>query len=328
MDRELALEMVRVTEAAAIAAGRLMGRGDKIAADQAAVDAMRRMLHTVSIRGTVVIGEGELDEAPMLYIGEQVGNGQGDPVDVAVDPLEGTNLVAKGLPGSIAVMAIAPEGYLLHAPDMYMEKLVTGRYGRGVMDFEAPIGDNLRALARSSGRDVGDLTVVVLDRPRHAELIANIRKTGARIKLITDGDVTPAVAACVDGSGVDMLAGIGGAPEGVLAAAAVKCLGGEMVGRLAPETDEEARRAESMGLASVRQILGLNDLVRGEDALFVATGITDGDILQGVRYSPHAVTTESVVMRSLTGTVRFVKAEHRLEQKLRYGKHPQREEAL
>lgn len=326
MDRELALEMVRVTEAAAIAAARLMGRGDKIAADQAAVDAMRRTLETVAIQGRVVIGEGEMDEAPMLYIGELVGNGQGDPVDVAVDPLEGTNLVAKGLNGSIAVMAIGPAGSLLHAPDMYMDKLVTGSAGRGVIDLDAPIGDNLRALARASGRDVSDLTVVVLDRERHQNLIAGIREAGARIKLITDGDVTPAVAACLEGSGVDMLAGSGGAPEGVLAAAAVKCLEGEMVARLLPEDEAQRERAESMGVRPVDRILTLDDLIRGDDVLFVATAITDGDFLHGVRYTKDATRTESVVMRSLTGTVRFVEAEHRLEKKLRFGKKPGRGE--
>jgi fructose-1,6-bisphosphatase II len=328
VDRELALEMVRVTEAAAIASGRIMGRGDKIAADQAAVDAMRHMLDTVAIQGVVVIGEGEMDEAPMLYIGEHVGSGQGDPVDVAVDPLEGTNLVAKGLPGAIAVMALAPAGCLLHAPDMYMEKLVAGPSGRDVLSLDQPIEDNVRALAAATDRDPRDLTVVVLDRPRHAELIAGIRRTGARIKLISDGDVTPAVAACLDGSGTDLLAGIGGAPEGVLAAAAVKCLGGEMLARLHYESDEEKERARAMGVDPLDKVLTLDDLVQGDDALFVATGITDGDLLQGVRYHRHMVTTHSVVMRSLTGTVRFVTAEHRLEQKLRYGKRPQREEAL
>lgn len=327
MDRELALEMVRVTEAAAIASGRLMGRGDKIAADQAAVDAMRRMLDTVSIAGTVVIGEGEMDEAPMLYIGERVGMALGDPVDIAVDPLEGTSLVSKGLPGAIAVMAIAPPGCLLHAPDMYMDKLVTGPAGRGVLDFEAPIGDNLGRLAKASGRDRSELTVVVLDRPRHAELIRDIRQTGARIKLISDGDVAPAVAACLTGSGVDVLAGIGGAPEGVLAAAAVKCLGGEMFARLSPQSTSETERAEDMGILPVDKVLALEDLVHGDDALFVATGITDGDFLTGVRYQRDAVTTHSVVMRSLTGTIRFVQAEHRLEQKLRYGKRPLSEDS-
>ncbi len=322
MDRELALEMVRVTEAAAIAAARVMGRGDKIAADQAAVDAMRSALRTVAIQGRVVIGEGELDEAPMLFIGEQVGNGDGDPVDVAVDPLEGTNLVAKGMNGAIAVMAIGPAGSLLHAPDMYMDKLVTGAAGRGVMDLDAPIGDNLRALAHASGRPVNDLTVVVLDRDRHRELIAGIRDAGARIKLISDGDVTPAVAACLEGSGVDMLAGSGGAPEGVLAAAAVKCLEGEMVARLLPEDDIQRERAEAMGVRPIDRILRLDDLIRGDDVLFVATAITDGDFLHGVRYTKDATRTESVVMRSLTGTVRFVEAEHRLEKKRRFGRTP------
>jgi len=320
LDRELALEMVRVTEAAAIEAGRWMGRGDKIAADQAAVDAMRRMLDTVAIAGTVVIGEGEMDEAPMLFIGEHVGSGLGDPVDVAVDPLEGTNLVAKGLPGAIAVMALAPSGHLLHAPDMYMEKLVAGPAGRGVLDLDAPIADNLTALARAQDRSVADLTVVVLERPRHRDLIAEVRRAGARIKLISDGDVAPAVAACLEGAGVDLLAGIGGAPEGVLAAAAVRCLGGEMLARLFPEEESEADRARAMGINPVNRVLTLDDLVQGEDALFVASGITDGDFLRGVHYDVDAVTTHSVVMRSLTGTVRFVQAEHRLERKARFGK--------
>ncbi len=312
--------MVRVTEAAAILAGRWMGRGDKIAADQAAVDAMRRMLDTVAIAGTVVIGEGEMDEAPMLYIGERVGSGLGDPVDVAVDPLEGTNLVAQGRPGAIAVMALAPAGHLLHAPDMYMDKLVAGPAGRGVLDLDAPIGENVAALAKAQDRPVEDITVVVLDRPRHADLIAGVRRVGARIQLISDGDVSPAVAACLPGAGVDLLAGIGGAPEGVLAAAAVRCLGGTMVARLYPEEAAEADRARSMGIDPVDRLLTLDDLVRGNDALFVATGITDGEILKGVRYGADAVTTHSVVMRSLTGTVRFVQAEHRLERKAQFGK--------
>ncbi len=312
--------MVRVTEAAAILAGRWLGRGDKIAADQAAVDAMRRMLDTVAIAGTVVIGEGEMDEAPMLYIGERVGSGLGDPVDVAVDPLEGTNLVAQGRPGAIAVMALAPAGHLLHAPDMYMDKLVAGPAGRGVLDLDAPIGENVAALARAQDRPVEDITVVVLDRPRHADLIAGVRRVGARIQLISDGDVSPAVAACLPGAGVDLLAGIGGAPEGVLAAAAVRCLGGTMMARLYPEEAAEADRARSMGLDPVDRLLTLDDLVRGNDALFVATGITDGEILKGVRYGADAVTTHSVVMRSLTGTVRFVQAEHRLERKAQFGK--------
>lgn len=316
MERELALEFVRVTEAAAIAASRLMGRGDKNGADQLAVDAMRSMLDTVNIRGTVVIGEGEMDEAPMLYIGENIGAGQGDPVDIAVDPLEGTNLVSKGLPGSIAVMAVAPRGCLLHAPDMYMEKIVSGPAGKGIIQLDLPIEENLNRLARASNKEVTDLTAVVLDRPRHQELIQRIRACGARIKLITDGDVSPAVAACIADTGIDLLVGIGGAPEGVIAAAAVKSLGGEMQARLLPEDDAQHKRAQQMGIEDPGRVLGLDDLVRGDDVLYVATGITDGDILTGVRYGSQFCTTHSVVMRSLSGTIRFVHADHRLDRKV------------
>ncbi len=320
MERELALEFVRVTEAAALAAGRLMGRGDKNGADQLAVDAMRSMLDTVNIQGTVVIGEGELDEAPMLYIGEHIGAGTGDPVDIAVDPLEGTNLVAKGSPGAIAVMAVAPRGRLLHAPDMYMEKIVTGPAGLGCIDLDAPVAENLKRLARSSNKDVTDLTVVVLDRDRHRALIEQIRDAGARIKLITDGDVSPAVAACVSDSGVDMLIGLGGAPEGVIAAAAVKCLGGEMKARLKPENEQQTERMRSMGITEPTRVLSLDDLVEGDDVIYVATGITDGDLLKGVRYGSLYSTTHSVVMRSLTGTVRYVTADHHNDLKKTNGK--------
>ncbi|MCY0879187.1 MAG: class II fructose-bisphosphatase [Firmicutes bacterium] len=315
MERELALEFVRVTEAAAIQAGRLMGRGDKNGVDKLAVDAMRAMLDTVDIRGTVVIGEGEMDEAPMLYIGEDIGDGQGEPVDIAVDPVEGTNLVAKGLPGAIAVMAVAPRGCLLHAPDMYMEKIVTGPAGRGVISLDAPIEDNLKALAERLGKPVTDLTLVILDRERHQDLIERVRRVGARIRLISDGDVSPAVAACVPGSGIDMMVGIGGAPEGVLAAAAVKCLGGEMQARLLPEDSSQEERVRRMGLSHPRQLLSLDDLVRGDDVLYVATAITDTDLLDGVHYGPQFCSTHSVVMRSLTGTVRYVHAEHQLNRK-------------
>ncbi|MHB1955370.1 MAG: class II fructose-bisphosphatase [Sulfobacillus sp.] len=320
MERELALEFVRVTEAAALAAGRLMGRGDKNGADQLAVDAMRSMLDTVNIQGTVVIGEGEMDEAPMLYIGEQIGAGVGDPVDIAVDPLEGTNLIAKGSPGAIAVMAVAPRHHLLHAPDMYMEKIVTGSAGVGVIDLDRPIAENLEALAKASGKAITDLTVVVLDRERHHRLIDAIRTAGARIKLITDGDVSPAVATCVEGTGVDMLVGMGGAPEGVIAAAAIKCLGGEMKARLKPEGPEQMERMLAMGITEPNRVLGLDDLVKGDDVLYVATGITDGDLLQGVRYGSRYSTTHSVVMRSLTGTVRYVTAHHRNDAKKTSGK--------
>ena len=314
MDRELALEFVRVTEAAAIASGRWMGKGDKIAADQAAVDAMRAAFDTVSIKGRIVIGEGEMDEAPMLYIGEEVGGG-GVEVDIAVDPLEGTNLVAKGLPGSIAVLAIAPHGGLLHAPDMYMNKIAVGPRAAGKIDILAPVAENLKAVASAMDRKVEELTVVILDRPRHAQIIKDARDAGARIKLITDGDVSPAVNAAIEGSGVHMLLGIGGAPEGVLAAAAVKCLGGDMQGILCPETDAEIERAKKMGIADIHKVLTIDDLVHGEDVMFAATAITDSELLRGVNYFGGGVRTNSIVMRYKTGTVRFVDAIHKLDRK-------------
>ncbi len=315
MERELALEFVRVTEAAALAAGRWMGRGQKEAADAAAVDAMRAMLESVSIAGTVVIGEGEMDEAPMLYIGERVGCARTPRVDVAVDPLEGTNLVAKGLPNSIAVLAVAEQGCLLHAPDMYMQKIAVGPAAAGLIDIDAPVADNLQAIAKATNRQVNDLTVVVLDRERHAQIIHDVREAGARIKLITDGDVAPAVATAFPDSGVDLLLGIGGAPEGVLAAAALKCLGGEMQARLCPQTDEEVQRALQMGIKDLKSVLTHNDLAKGDDVIFAATGITDGDLLQGVRYFGGQARSHSLVMRAKTGTVRFVEAMHRLERK-------------
>ena len=315
MERELALEFVRVTEAAAIASGRLMGRGQKDAADAAAVDAMRAMLDTVQIRGTVVIGEGEMDEAPMLYIGEKVGGNEGPAVDIAVDPLEGTSLVAKGLPNAISVLAVAERGGLLHAPDMYMDKIAVGSQGKGCIDIDAPIKDNLARLARATGRRIEDLTVVILDRERHIDIVRKVREAGARIKLISDGDVSPAVATAFGESGVDMLLGIGGAPEGVLAAAALKCLGGEMQGRLVPENAEQAERALQMGLKDIKSVLTLDDLVSGDDVIFAATGITDGDLLRGVRYFGAQVMTHSIVMRSRTGTIRLIEATHKLEKK-------------
>jgi len=315
MERELALEFVRVTEAAALSAGRLMGRGQKEAADAAAVDAMRAMLDTVQIRGTIVIGEGELDEAPMLYIGEKVGGALFPEVDIAVDPVEGTSLVAKGLPNAIAVLAVAEKGGLLHAPDMYMEKMAVGKEARGCIDLNAPLKYNLERVAHAKGKRVADLTVVILDRERHASIIRQVREAGARIKLISDGDVAPAVATAFEDSGVDMLVGIGGAPEGVLAAAALKCLGGEMQARLMPTSEAEARRAESMGLRDIKAVLTLSDLVRGNDVIFAATGITDGDLLRGVRYLGEKATTHSMVMRSKTGTIRLVEATHLLAKK-------------
>ncbi|WP_018702581.1 MULTISPECIES: class II fructose-bisphosphatase [Sporomusaceae] len=314
MDRELSLEFVRVTEAAAIACGRLMGKGDKIAADQAAVDAMRTMFDSVNISGTVVIGEGEMDEAPMLYIGEKVGAG-GMGVDIAVDPLEGTNLVAKGMPGAIAVLAVAPQGGLLHAPDMYMDKIAVGPKAAGKIHIDAPVKENLKAVASALSRKVEDLTVVILDRDRHSRLIKDVRDAGARIKLITDGDVSPVINVGIEGSGIHMLVGSGGAPEGVIAAAALKCLGGDMQGRLLPSDDCEIARAKKMGIGDINKVLTIDDLVHGEDAIFAATAITQGDMLNPVHYFGGGVRTHSIVMRYKSGTVRFVDAIHKLDRK-------------
>lgn len=314
MDRELAFEFVRVTEAAAIACGRLMGKGDKIAADQAAVDAMRATFDSVSISGKVVIGEGEMDEAPMLYIGEEVGGG-GLAVDIAVDPLEGTNLVAKGLPGAIAVIAVAPRGALLHAPDMYMDKIAVGPKAAGKINIAAPIKDNLKTVAAALDRNIEDLTVVILDRPRHERIIKEVREAGSRIKLISDGDVSPAINAAIEGTGIHMLLGIGGAPEGVIAAAALKCLGGDMQARLWPENDEEIERAKKMGIADINKVLTIDDLVSSDEVMFAATAITQGDLLNGVRYFGGGVRTHSIVMRCSTGTIRFVDAIHKFDKK-------------
>lgn len=315
MERELALEFVRVTEAAALEAARWMGKGDKIAADNAAVEAMRAAFNTVNIDGVVVIGEGEMDEAPMLYIGERVGAGEGVLVDIAVDPLEGTNLVAKGLPNSLAVMAIAERGTLLHAPDMYMDKIAVGPMAKGKIDITKPVQENVRNVAQALGRVPEEITVVILDRARHEKIIREVRETGARVKLITDGDVSPAVSAAIEGTGVHMLLGIGGAPEGVIAAAALKCLGGDMQARLVPENQEEIERAKTMGIADINQVLTLDDLVKSEDVMFAATAITEGDMLQGVHFFPGGARTRSIVMRSKTGTVRFVDAVHKLDKK-------------
>ncbi|HHT63275.1 MAG: class II fructose-bisphosphatase [Bacillota bacterium] len=310
MERELTLEFVRVTEAAALASARWMGRGDKIAADDAAVKAMRAVFDTIAMNGTVVIGEGELDEAPMLYIGEKLGHSDKPKLDVAVDPLEGTNLVAKGLNGAIAVLAVAEAGCLLHAPDMYMDKIAVGPAAAGKISLDAPVRDNLKAVANALNKSINDLTVVILDRERHAKLIKDVRDCGARIMLITDGDVSPAVAAAVEGSGVDMMMGIGGAPEGVIAAAALKCLGGEMQGRLMPSNETEYNRALGMGIGDVNRLLTMDDLVRGDDVIFSATGITDSNLLKGVSYNATGAKTYSLVMRAKTGTIRFVEATH------------------
>ena len=314
MDRELSMEFVRVTEAAAVACGRLIGKGDKNGADGLAVDAMRQMFDTVNISGTVVIGEGEMDEAPMLYIGEKVGAG-GPEVDIAVDPVEGTNLTAKGQNGAIAVIAIAPKGCLLHAPDMYMDKIAVGPRAKGCIDINAPVKENLARVAKALDREIADLNVVVLDRERHADIIREVREAGARISLITDGDVNPVVEACVEGSGVHMYIGRGGAPEGVLAAVAVKCLGGDMQGRLFPEDEEQLRRCHEMGITDVNQVLTLEDMVKGDDCMFTATGITNCNMLNGLRYFNGGVRTHTISARYKTGTVRFVDAIHNLERK-------------
>ena len=309
MDRTLSLEFARVVEAAALRSGRLLGRGQKDAADGLAVDAMRQAFDSVRISGTVVIGEGEIDEAPMLYIGEHVGAG-GPEVDIAVDPIEGTNLIAKGQNGAIAVMAIAEKGGLLHAPDMYMEKLCVGPRGAGAIDITKSLTENINNVAAKMERSVEEITLVMLDRERHQGLMKEAREIGARIMLISDGDVNPAMECCIEGSGVHMVVGTGGAPEGVLAAAALKCVGGDMQARLKPETDEEIRRCHEMGITDVNQVLTLDDLVRTDDVIFAATAITRGNLLNPIQYFPGGARTHTIVMRSKTGTVRFLDTVH------------------
>ncbi len=312
MDRRLTLELVRVTEAAAIASARWVGRGLKHEADDAATKAMRQVFDTIPIQGTVVIGEGEMDEAPMLYIGEQLGTGQGPEVDVAVDPLEGTNIVAMGTWNALSVVAMANRGDLLHAPDMYMEKMAVGPEAAGHIDLEAPLEDNLKAVARALNKDLSDLVVMMLDRPRHAQLIEKVRQLGARIKLISDGDVAAAISTAFKEANVDLLLGSGGAPEGVLAAVALKCLGGELQGRLLPQSDEEVERCKQMGIDNPQAILRMDDLVAGDDCLFAATGVTDGYMLKGVRFNGKMAETNSVVMRAKSGTIRYITSVHRL----------------
>lgn len=315
MDRTLSLEFARVVEAAALRSGRLLGRGQKDAADGLAVDAMRQAFDSVRISGTVVIGEGEIDEAPMLYIGEHVGAG-GPEVDIAVDPIEGTNLIAKGQNGAIAVMAIAEKGGLLHAPDMYMEKLCVGPRGAGAIDITKSLTENIKNVAAKMNRNVDEITLVMLDRERHHGLMKEARDLGARIMLISDGDVNPAMECCIEGSGVHMVVGTGGAPEGVLAAAALKCVGGDMQARLKPETEEEIRRCHEMGITDVNQVLTLDDLVRTDDVIFAATAITRGNLLNAIQYFPGGVRTHTIVMRSKTGTVRFLDTVH-MDEKLK-----------
>jgi fructose-1,6-bisphosphatase II / sedoheptulose-1,7-bisphosphatase len=311
MDRNLALEAVRVTEAAALAASRLMGRGDEKAADQAAVDAMRTALNSLPIDGTVVIGEGERDEAPMLFIGEKVGAG-GQPIDIALDPLEGTTITAKGGPNALA-------GGFLNAPDTYMDKIAIGPgLPDGVVDLDATPEENLKNLAKARGMDIRDLVACILDRPRHSELIARVRATGARIMLISDGDVSGVIATATPGSGVDIYIGSGGAPEGVLAASALRCIGGQMQGRLVFRNDDERGRARRLGITDLARKYKLNELAKG-DVMFAATGVTTGDFLRGVRYFGGGAKTHSVVMRSKSGTVRYLETNHHFNRKPNYG---------
>jgi fructose-1,6-bisphosphatase II len=310
-DRNISLELVRVTEAAAMAAGRWVGRGDKNRGDGAAVDAMRQLIGTVGMKGVVVIGEGEKDDAPMLFNGEEVGSGEGPDCDVAVDPIDGTTLMAKGMPNAIAVMAVA-ERRTMYDPStvFYMEKLVTGHAAADVVDITAPVAHNIQAVAKAKGAAVEDVTVCILDRPRHEELVHDVRSAGARIKFISDGDVAGAVMACTDGTGVDLLLGIGGTPEGIITACAVKCLGGVIQAKLWPQKPSEFENAAAAGL-DLTQILSTNDLVSSDNVFFVATGITDGELVKGVRYRGGGATTESLVMRSKSGTIRRVISEHR-----------------
>ena len=309
-DRNIAMELVRVTEAAAIAAARWMGRGDKNGADGAAVDAMRMMLDTVDMDGIIVIGEGEKDEAPMLFNGERVGNGHGPQVDVAVDPLEGTRLTAQGRPGAVSVIACAPRGTLYNPHDMfYMEKIAVGPEARGAIDLSAPVDWNIGQVARAKGIPIEEVTVVILDRDRNTEIADQVRAAGARIKFITDGDAPAAVSAGIPSAGVDMMLGIGGSPEGVVAACALKCLEGDFQGRLWPRNDDDRRMAHERGL-DLSQVLTIADLVRGEDVFFACTGVTGGDLLQGVEYTAGGAVSESLVMRSRSGTVRKIRTEH------------------
>ena len=308
-ERNLGMELVRVTEAAALAAARWMGRGEKESADQAAVDAMRLMLTSVPMKGRVVIGEGEKDEAPMLYNGEQVGNGEPPEADVAVDPIDGTGLTSRGQPGALAVVAVAESGTMFDpGPCVYMEKIAAGPEVSGHIDLDAPVADNIKSVAKARGADPDDITVIILDRDRHESIIKEVREAGARIKLISDGDVAAAISAAKEGTGVDLLIGIGGTPEGVIAAAAIKCLGGEIQGRLWPRNDDERKAAIDAGY-DLDRVLSTEDLISG-DCFFAATGITDGDLLQGVRYRGDGAITDSIVMRSRSGTIRRIEADH------------------
>jgi len=317
MDRNFALEFVRVTEAAALESARMMGRGDEHGADQAAVTAMRSMLNSIQFDGCVVIGEGERDEAPMLYIGEKVGRGGGPKLDLALDPLEGTTICSRGGPNALSVIAIAEEGKFLHAPDTYMLKIAVGPEAKGAIDLKATPAENLKQIARAKKCNIDDLTVVILDRARHEKLIGEVRAAGARIFLIGDGDVSAAISTCKRDSGVDVLMGTGGAPEGVIAAAALRCMGGDFLGQLAWRSDDEKARAKKMGITDLERIYKIDELAQGK-VLFCATGVTTGTYLNGVRFTAGGASTHSVVMRSESGTVRMIDAEHHFDRKPRY----------
>nr|WP_326187315.1 class II fructose-bisphosphatase [Exiguobacterium indicum] len=315
MERSLSMELVRVTEAAALASARWMGKGLKNEADDAATSAMRDVFDTIPMKGTVVIGEGEMDEAPMLYIGEKLGNGYGPRLDVAVDPLEGTNIVAKGTWGALAVLAVADAGDLLHAPDMYMDKIAVGPEAAGHISLDATIEENIAAVAKAKNKEIEDVVVSILDRERHEEIIQRIRSTGARIRLIGDGDVAGAINTAFPHTGIDILLGSGGAPEGVLAAVALKCLGGELQGRLLPADEAEIERCKKMGIEDPSKILMMDDLVAGDDCIFAATGVTDSELMKGVQFTAQGGQTHSVVMRAKSGTVRFVEGIHSFKKK-------------
>ncbi|HEY8451706.1 MAG: class II fructose-bisphosphatase [Micromonosporaceae bacterium] len=318
LDRNLALDLVRVTEAAAMAAGRWVGRGDKEGGDQAAVDAMRRLINSIPMRGVVVIGEGEKDNAPMLYNGEQVGDGTGPEVDVAVDPIDGTTLMSKGMPNALAVLAVAERGAMFDPSAVfYMEKLAVGPEAADVIDITAPVAENLRRIAKVKRSSVSELTVCILDRPRHQQLVEQVRDAGARIRFITDGDIAGAISAAREQSDVDVLMGIGGTPEGIVAACALKCMGGAIQARLWPRDEQEREKAVAAGHDPDR-VLTTDDLVRGDNIFFVATGITTGDLLRGVRYRAGGAYTQSIVMRSKSGTIRVIDSYHRLEKLARY----------
>ncbi len=310
MERNLSLDFVRVTESAAISASKWMGKGDEKSADRAAVEEMRARFNMMDIKGRIVIGEGERDEAPMLFIGEEVGNGKGPAFDIAVDPLEGTTITALGGNNAISVLAAGPKGSLLNAPDIYMDKIAVGPDARGVIDIDADVEENLKAVAKATGKPLEEVTAIILDRERHAELIKKVRKVGCRIRLIRDGDIAGAIAAVMPGTGVDILLGVGGAPEGVISAVAVKCLGGEMQARLVPRNDADVERAKKMGIEDINRKLLIEDLAKGSNLVFAATGVTDGTILRGVNFTSFGCMTHSVVMRVKSGTVRFIEARH------------------